>query len=246
MKKNKISNKTIALFAAAMVLLAGGAFSGTQAVLNIFSPEHFLEFETDTQYVQIQENGQAATGLLSTLGGKVVPGKAYEEKISAKNTTKDAPQFVRIIVTKYWKDASGKVHSFGDEVTGEDGKTTTVTTPDPGLIKLTPPENTKWQTNPKESTIEREVYYYTEIVPAGGVTDPLSSTITVDNEVAKKMKTSGPDDKGVITYTYEYDGYQVCLEAEAQSIQTHNAQDAVKSIWGVTNVTATDTTLTVK
>ena len=35
------------------------------------------------------------------------------------------------------------------------------------------------------------------------------------------------------TTTYAYDGYNFQLEAEADAVQTHNAQDAIKSAWGV-------------
>ena len=240
MKKNRISNKTIALVAAAMLLFAGGTFTGTRAVLNIFSPEHFLEFETDHQQVQIQENGKASTTLLTKLEGKVVVGKKYDEQISAKNTTTDADQFVRIVIRKYWKDKNGKVHSFGDTV---DGKT--VTTPDPSIIKLNLANTSLWQKNDLETTTEREVYYYKNIVPAGGVTEPLTKDISVDKSVLQKYTITGPVNN-VYRYTYDYDGYQICLEAEAQSVQTHNAQEAVMSIWGMPNVTVSGSTLTVK
>lgn len=240
MKKNRISNRTIALIAAAVLLFAGGTFTGTRAVLNIFSPEHFLEFQTDHQQVQIQENGEASTKLLSEVGEKVVAGKVYNEQISAKNTTTDADQFVRIVIRKYWKDKNGKVHSFGDTV---DGKTVTV--PDPSIIKLTMANTNLWQKNDLETTTEREVYYYKNIVPAGGVTEPLTKDISVDESVLQKYTITGPVNN-IYRYTYDYDGYQICLEAEAQSIQTHNAQEAVMSIWGMPNVTVSGSTLTVK
>ena len=241
MKKNRISNKTIALVAAAMLLFAGGTFAGTRAVLNIFSPEHFLEFETDHQQVQIQENGKASTTLLTKLEGKVVVGKKYDEQISAKNTTTDADQFVRIVIRKYWKDKNGKVHSFGDTVNGK-----TVTTPDPSMIKLTMANTNLWQRNPLESTVEREVYYYKNIVPVGGVTEALTKEISVDGSVALKYTVADPDENNVIRYSYDYDGYQICLEAEAQSVQTHNAQKAVMSLWGMPNVKVSGGTLTVE
>ena len=241
MKKNKISNKTIALVAAALVLFAGGTFTGTRAVLNIFSPEHFLEFETDSQFVEIQENEISTSTLLDFMKGKVIPGKVYDEQIRAKNTTTDADQYVRIIIRKYWMDDNGKVHSFGDTV---DGKT--VKTPDPSLIKLTMANTNLWQRNPLESTVEREVYYYKNIVPVGGVTEALTKDISVDSSVALKYTVADPDENNVIRYSYDYDGYKICLEAEAQSVQTHNAQDAVMSTWGMPNVKASGGTLTVQ
>ena len=244
MKKN-LSRKTLALIAAAALLFAGGTFTATRAVLNIFSPEHFLEFETSNQAVRLMENG-SPTGennpLLSTLKGKVSPGKSYTEEISARNDS-DVSQFVRIVVRKYWMDDNGKVHSFDGD---------TVNTPDPSKIKLTLANNGLWQKNDLETTVEREVYYYKNAVPSKGVTEPLTSKIKVDSSVADPYTTDpkiDPDNMPVdtvITYVYDYDGYKICLEAEAQSIQTHNAQDAVMSLWGMPNVTVSGSTLTVK
>ena len=242
MKKN-LSRKTLALIAAAALLFAGGTFTATRAVLNIFSPEHFLEFETSNQAVRLIENGKDPTDkLLTTLNNKVSPGKNYTEELTAKNYS-DVSQFVRVIVRKYWMDGENKAHSFDGD---------TVTVPDPSKIKLTLANNSLWQKNELESTVERDVYYYKNAVPSGGVTEPLTSKIKVDSSVADPF-TRDPDiDPAqipagtVITYVYDYDGYKICLEAEAQSIQTHNAQEAVMSIWGMPNVTVSGSTLTVK
>ena len=242
MKKN-LSRKTLALIAAAALLFAGGTFTATRAVLNIFSPEHFLEFETSNQAVRLIENGKDPTDkLLTTLNNKVSPGKNYTEELTAKNYS-DVSQFVRVIVRKYWMDGKNKAHSFDGD---------TVTVPDPSKIQLTLASNGLWQKNELESTVERDVYYYKNAVPSGGVTEPLTSKIKVDSSVADPF-TRDPDiDPAqipagtVITYIYDYDGYKICLEAEAQSIQTHNAQKAVMSIWGMPNVTVSGSTLTVK
>ena len=75
----------------------------------------------------------------------------------------------------------------------------------------------------------------------------------IDNELAKKEKTeetTKTDNEGntVITYKYiyKYDGYGFVIEADVQAIQTHNANDAIKSQWGVSNVKAEDGPLTVE
>lgn len=244
MKKN-LSRKTLALIAAAALLFAGGTFTATRAVLNIFSPEHFLEFETSNQAVKLMENGDPAGSLLTTLNKKVSPGMNYTEEIAARNDS-DVSQFVRIVVRKYWMDGENKAHSFDGE---------NVTTPDPSKIKLTFVNTDLWQKNELESTVERDVYYYKNSVPSKGVTEPLTSKIKVDSSVADPYTTDppiDPDDPSTmpvgetITYVYDYDGYQICLEAEAQSVQTHNAQKAVMSIWGMPNVTVSGSTLTVK
>ena len=36
-----------------------------------------------------------------------------------------------------------------------------------------------------------------------------------------------------VTTVYEYDGAAFILEAEVDAVQTHNAQDAIRSAWGV-------------
>ena len=240
MKKNRISNKTIALIAAAVLLFAGGTFTGTRAVLNIFSPEHFLDFGTANQAVVLLENGTAVRGddsMLKALNGAVSPGKTYDEVITARNNS-NANQFVRIVLRKYWRDAEGKKMTDVEEI---DGKY-----PELDMINLELAGGSNWQENKEETTAERKVYYYKNALQPGKETDPLTSKLTLDGSVTAAFTVSGPDAKGVITYTYEYDGCQIGIEAEAQSVQTHNAQDAVMSIWGMPNVTASGGTLTVK
>ena len=40
-------------------------------------------------------------------------------------------------------------------------------------------------------------------------------------------------DGNTIRYTYKYDGYSFHVDAEVDAVQTHNAQEAIKSAWGV-------------
>ena len=37
----------------------------------------------------------------------------------------------------------------------------------------------------------------------------------------------------VITMIYKYDGVEFHVDVEVDAVQTHNAQDAIKSAWGV-------------
>ena len=61
-------------------------------------------------------------------------------------------------------------------------------------------------------------------------------------------ETRGPDDQEVtvITYSYDYDDFTFYIEADVQAIQTHNASDALKSLWGVSNVDAGNGKVTVR
>ena len=51
----------------------------------------------------------------------------------------------------------------------------------------------------------------------------------------KKVRQNVTEENGhkTITTTYVYDGYKFKVEAEVDAVQTHNAQDAIKSAWGV-------------
>ena len=58
------------------------------------------------------------------------------------------------------------------------------------------------------------------------------------------MSTSVKED-GTIISTYDYNGYQFVLEADVDSVQDHNAQDAILSAWGK-EVTINDNQLALK
>ena len=240
MKKNTLSKKTIALFVAAAILLAGGGITGTRAVLNIYSDDQLLGFRTSDQNVSIIENGTAVSGeLLSGFKDKpITPGKKNAETIAAHNNS-NVNQFVRIVVRKYWKNEKGEKVT---DLKEEGGKY-----PELDMIRLDFAGG-GWQKNDAETTPEREVYYYGSAVAPGRSTPDLVTGLTLDGSITQAVdkKTETVDAGTVTTYTYKYDGWQLCIEAQAQSVQTHNASDAIKSIWGVQNVSASETSLTVE
>ncbi|MDO5459545.1 MAG: hypothetical protein Q4F32_07920, partial [Eubacteriales bacterium] len=88
-----------------------------------------------------------------------------------------------------------------------------------------------WAKDPDSSTAERDVYYYTGILPVGGETAPLFDTLWVDSSVAKSVITETVG--SLTTYTYAYDGYGFVVQAEADAVQTHNAKAAIRSAWGL-------------
>ena len=111
------------------------------------------------------------------------------------------------------------------------------TTLSPDLIdlNLNLKEGSGWVIDKNASTKERTILYYTGILPAGKSTPALSDTLTIDKSIATKVTQDVKEEDGykTITTTYAYDGYNFQLEAEADAVQTHNAQDAIKSAWGV-------------
>lgn len=117
----------------------------------------------------------------------------------------------------------------------EDGETAD-TTLSPALIDLDFTQDSGWIVDEDASTAERTILYYSEILPAGDTTPALSDTIRIDPSVADKVEeTVTIDENGykTITFTYAYNGYTFQLDAEVHAVQTHNAQEAIKSAWGV-------------
>lgn len=246
-KGTKLSNRTVALFAAAILLLSTGGFMGVKAAPQIQGSDYDAALNLDSIGVQLYENGtqikNGGTLLEKFKNEKVTPGKVYDEKITIENTG-TASEYVRLIVRKYWKNADGKATSL-----------------DTDLIGLTMASD-DWVLNESESTSipaaegkpagEMSVYYYTDQLGSRD-TVPAISAISIDREIANAVTTkekSSTDADGnkttTITYYYEYDGYTFNIEVEAQAVQTHNANDAIKSIWGVSDVTESGNRLSVK
>ncbi|MCI8930096.1 MAG: hypothetical protein HFI02_02470 [Lachnospiraceae bacterium] len=254
MKKEENAGKTRGvrtawvLFAAAAVLLLFSAANSSRAALTYYSENYSAEFQMFDIGVTLLENGSEASWrnytqkddvwqegggeLLSHLldgeaGGKIQPGKAYSEELSVRNSG-SIDEYVRVILYCYWEDKDGN----------------RVTDVSPGLIELGLTGN-GWVEDASASTEERKVVYYTGILPAGQQTPALSDTLTI-NEKAALMMSGGegqeeagadgnPGDNGSTgqAMAYGYDGLRFVLEAEVNAVQTHNAEEAIKSAWGV-------------
>ena len=257
MKNNNryLSKRTLALFAVAALLFVSGGFMGVRAALNITSENLDTHFELDHVGVQLLEGHdgtysrvgrQNDTGgeLMAYTEGTIVPGKVYDEHIAALNETgteevSAVDQYLRIVVHKYWIDKNGNHDN----------------TLDPSLIKLTygnsPYNQSAWQKNDSESTTETETYYYKSALAGQEQTPDLFNRLSLDASVAgkdhmTKTESDWVNGKKTITYNYEYNGRQVCVEAEVQALQPHNINKAIKSVWGVQNVSVSGGTLVVK
>lgn len=257
MKKNA-AKKPMLLLALAAVLLLASTIGSTQAALIYHSENYSAEVTVSNIGVSLLENGDMinyrnyaengnwmkpedteSTRLMEDLLGtdtKVIPGKAYSEELKVKNTGA-IDSYVRVILTKYWVDPQGNKAAYWEDEEGNKGSKL-----DLNYIQLIPSDSTKWMKDTEASSAEREIYYYSEILPAvseeDGVTeemtvsDALISTVKIDPQVAKELIQT-TDKNNIITYVYKYDGYKFVVEAEVQAIQTHNAQEAIKGIWGV-------------
>ena len=232
MKKNnkKFSLLTVLLAVLAACLLLVGGIGVTRAALTV-SDTYSGTLETPVIAIQLNENGTAVSGedtLLKGLfkaGESLTIGKIYDEVLTVTNTG-SADQFARVTLYKYWTDEEGKRVDL-----------------DPAYIRLVLGED--WAVDEASSTPERTVVYYTKVLAPGEESTPLLNKISADSEVSILVAQETVDTQVVdgVTYTkiettYVYDGLNLNLEASADAIQTHHAQDAIEASWGTTNVTA--------
>ncbi|WP_455501238.1 hypothetical protein [Gemmiger sp.] len=228
----------IALLIAAAVLLAISGTQTARAALTYFSQDYAAQVQMYDIGVTLTENGQDVswrnytqrddvwnqnTGvLLKNLlpeGEQLQLGRTYPEVISVRNTG-SIDQYVRVKLYTYWTNA--------------DGSKNTELSPDWIDLHLT--NDGAWVEDASARTAERRVLYYTGILPTGAAAPALSDTLTINDKLAAKVtETKTTNDKGqtVITTTYDYDGVQFNIEAEVDAVQTHNAEDAILSAWGV-------------
>lgn len=247
-RKGKLSKRTLGLLVAVLVLAGLSGGMGARAALTIRSQDYRARFALDHINVALTENGKAVgemgdvnemeARLLGPLEGKIEPGRVYKEEIAARNES-DIPEYVRLTIRKYWRGTDGK-------------KDTTL---DPALIELTYDDgdyNTgAWQLNDAETTTESKTYYLTNVLAKNKDSDPVVNKLRINDEIVSEEKgnftvhETKEGSRTIYTYTYKYNGYRACIEADVQSIQTHNPNDAIESLWGVQNVSASGSKLTV-
>ena len=248
------------LFLLAVVLLFAGSVGGTQAALQIYSSDYISAFELDHIGITLYENGTpvsfrnygdaAASGFTEKQDGDLVLktleddpsfqiGRKYPFVITCKNTG-TIDHYLRVTVYKYWVQV-GEGEKFGLKgwfhgLSSNTKKQLDNDKHNPATIHLgyngsEGYNSSAWAKDPDSSTAERDVYYYTGILPVGGETAPLFDTLWVDSSVAKSVTTETVGN--LTTYTYAYDGYGFVVQAEADAVQTHNAKAAIRSAWGL-------------
>lgn len=233
-RKNSRGKKTTyVLLALAMVLLLGSALGSTRAALTYYSENYSAEITVNQIGVSLLENGEVVSSrnyendkwnetsgeLLQNMLGeneKLKLGKKYDETLSVKNSG-TIDQYVRVRIYKYWMKEDGK------------SKETTLS---PDLIDLKLADSGQW-INPNSDAADQECteLYYRGVLPAGSTTAAFADGLVIDSKIAKEVEVK--QEGNVITTTYKYDGVQFHVDVEVDAVQTHNAQDAIRSAWGV-------------
>lgn len=242
MLRNPLALAALALLAVGLIV--GGTVNGIAAAPRFQSGDWRAQVQLTNISVVLTENGEIRRGddalvqdLLTRAGDASLKiGKTYDEKLAVRNafdaetSTKTdkgidesdlIDEYVRVTVYRYWVDAEGKK----------------VTTLDPDLIKLHflegPQEGTDggyWTIDKDASTRERTVLYYSGILKPGQDSNPFADTLTIDSQVIKQVTKLADG-----TDSFDYEGYSFRIEATADAVQTHSADEAMTSAWGRTN-----------
>ena len=228
MNQKSFSVKPVLLLSASVLLLLGSTVGSTKAALTYYSENYGVEAQVSRIGVTLNENGEKISYRDYTESsqwredrGKLLANVLGENEKIVLGNSGSIDSFVRMVITKYWQDA--------------DGMKDTKLSPD--LIRLNCLTDNGWVMDEKASTPERTILYYTNLLTPGETTPSLSDALQIDAAVSRKVKETitKEDENGyqTIETVYEYDGYRFYIEAEADAVQTHNAQEAIKSAWGV-------------
>lgn len=250
--KKLMKNKPVILLAAAAILLLASTAGSTQAALTYYSENYMAEVTVSNIGVTLLENAKeiskrnyleddrwdevSGTLMKDMLAEdeSLVLGETYDEVLVVENSGA-IDTYVRVILTKSWKDANGvKDPTLSPELIG--------------LNVLT--GSNGWIVDQAASTAERTVLYYNKVLPVGGSTPAFTDSVRIDPAIGTKVikteetvaGTAGETLK-TVTYVHEYDGYTFTVEAEVDAVQTHNAAAAIKSAWGVDVTVAADGSL---
>ena len=217
MKKILSNQKTTGiLLIAAIVILAFSTVQTSRAALNYVSENYVVGISMKNIDIQILENGTAVSGndgLLTWMGENetVIPGKHYDERIALKNSG-TIDEYVRATVYRYWEKDGVKQTNL-----------------DPNLIGLKIGDD--WVEDSESATAERRVFYYSQKQGPESITSNLIEGIIVDGMLP--IKVSQTTEGNTIITNYDYDGLRFVIEVEANAVQTHNAESAIKSAWGI-------------
>ncbi|MEE1304450.1 MAG: hypothetical protein U0K68_04795 [Agathobacter sp.] len=212
--------KSTLLLVPAVGLLVFSAIESASAALSYVSNDYNMSLETASLNIELTENGtiiENGNKLLTNLVGEGEEfhiGQKYSEELAVTNTG-DYDSYVRLILTKSWLN--------------EDGSKNTALAPE--LISLGINTGEGWNIDEASTTSEQIVLYYSKPLPAGSTTPNAVDSVTILNDVTTAVTKHGTT--GNITTTYDYTGKSFSLEAEVDGIQTHNAQDAIYSAWGI-------------
>ena len=216
--------ETTLLLLVAIGLLGYSSIGGARAAISIFSGSLNSQIALSNIGLTLMEGSTAgdmksvsgSNSMLTHLKG-IQLGKEYGEYIAVQNTG-DIDEYVRVTIYKYWKDENGKKMDYNKAFS-------------PDLIELTFNTGGGWTEDAAARTDERQVFYYSGVLPAnGGQSAPLTTAICISDKAGGAVVYSSG---GSIASRYK--GKTFVVEAVADAVQDHHANDAdgaKVSAWG--------------
>lgn len=147
------------------------------------------------------------------VNGNLKIGKKYPYEISVKNSG-EIDTYVRIILKK--------------SMYNKDGEKATDLSLDALDLHLLNSDD--WIVDETVTTKDRMVMYYKKILLVGETTTSLTDYIRIDDSILWKAEEK--NGYATIMMDYTYDGISFAIDIEADAVQTHNAEDAIRSAWG--------------
>lgn len=206
--------------------------TGSNAAEIVGSRDYSRDYSNDSTTKEDFVEGGSHILLTKLLGNddKIQLGRKYNEHLYVKNTG-NIPEFVRVTIYKYWTDKNGIKTEATDKLS-------------PDLIDLHLVTGEEWieDTRPGTRTRERTVLYRTSVLSPNAESGLFADTLTLDSRIIdlvdiKTSTTATTSDGRTITESVTWiaeDGYQFWIEVEVDAVQNHNAKDAVRSAWGLT------------
>ncbi len=240
--KKRLSPVLIVL---ALVLLGGSIMGSARAALTYYSEDYVAQMDVKSIGVSLVENntavswrdylhkddawtvksGELLTGMLKK-DEKLILNKKYKEELSVTNSG-SIDEYIRVVVHRYWVDCDKEGKKTGKKRTDMD----------PEYIELNFLKDSGWILDETASTPERTVLYYSKPLAQGASSTPFTDTLAIDSGIMNTVSKDG---------TQFYNDVQFMIEAEVDAVQTHNAEDAVKSAWGVDVSVGSDGSLSLK
>ena len=152
------------------------------------------------------------------VNGNLKIGHKYPYEISVKNSG-EMDTYVRIILKK--------------SMYNKDGEKATDLSLDALDLHLLNSDD--WIVDETVTTKDRMVMYYKKILLVGETTTSLTDYIRIDDSILWKAEEKNITEKNgyaTIMMDYTYDGISFAIDIEADAVQTHNAEDAIRSAWG--------------
>ena len=207
------------LFILAAGLLLTGSIGGARAALSEISDDYRSRLPLQNIDIALFENGVDVSngvlleGLLAE-GASLQPGRTYPEVLHVQNRG-TIDEYVRVSVYRYWVDEAGnKRLDLAPELI------------EPGFANPS-----RWLMDPDAATRERTVLYYSTALAPGASSVPFLETLTVSGTILDLVETE-PLGNGELRFVYAYNGMRCVLDVQADGVQTHNGEDAVRSAWG--------------